>query len=413
MPLLVFGIVLGVAAGFAQVAAPGPEAAYEGQNVSSVSLIANPHRDLTPLLPLVTQKAGAPYSDDKIRATAEALKQAGGFPQVRVNVEPEVSGLRINFLLEPAYYLGVVDFPGVGKYFAYTRLLQVVNLPDEDPYDPSRVPLAEKALTDFLRKNGYFQSRVHAESKIEDEHELVSVSFVVEMGKQARISAVHVEGPDNPESTRLLHTVKSLWARLSGGLLKSGKPYSPERISAATKMMKRTLTKQRRLAASIHENPPQYNAETNRVDVSFKVEMGPVVTVRTVGARLTVIPFLAGRQMKRLIPIYSEGAVDQDLVDEGQRNLADYFQKQGFYDVKVTTDFRKQPDEILVVYTIDRGRKHKVDRIVFHGDYELSAKELMEQVAVKKSHIWTHGSVSQKLLKQSSENIQALYRDRG
>ena len=37
----------------------------------------------------------------------------------------------------------------------------------------------------------------------------------------------------------------------------------------------------------------------------------------------------------------------------------------------------------------------------------------MAQVTVKKSHIRTHGKVSQKLLKQSAENIQALYADRG
>ena len=98
---------------------------------------------------------------------------------------------------------------------------------------------------------------------------------------------------------------------------------------------------------------------------------------------------------------------------KGERNLTDYFQKKGFYDAKVTTDFQKQPDQIVVVYNIDRGKKHKVDRIVFRGNYELSAKELMDQVTVKKSHIWTHGSVSQKLLKQSADNIQALYRDRG
>jgi outer membrane protein assembly factor BamA len=413
MRLLSVGFLLWSAALFAQLAPQGPQATYNGQNVSAVSLIANPHRDLKPLLPLVAQKTGTPYSEATIDATAEALKQAGGFPRVQISVEPEVAGLRVNFLLEPAYYLGIVEFPRVGKYFAYTRLLQVVNLPDEDPYDPSRIPIAETALTDFLHRNGYFQAKVHAEPKIDDDHELVSVSFVVEMGKQARISSVKIEGSDNPESARLLHAVRSLRARLSGGLLKQGKPYAPERISEATTLMKRTLTKQHRLAGSIHENPPQYNAETNRVDVSFKVELGPVVTVRTVGARLTAIPFLAGRQMKKLIPIYSEGTIDLDLVEEGQRNLTDYFQKKGFYDAKVTTDFQKQPDQILVVYKIDRGKKHKVDRIFFHGNYELSAKELMEQVKVKKSHIWTHGSVSQKLLKQSANNIDALYRDHG
>jgi hypothetical protein len=42
----------------AQFAPQGPQAAYEGQNVIAVSLIANPHRDLEPLRSVLTQKAG-------------------------------------------------------------------------------------------------------------------------------------------------------------------------------------------------------------------------------------------------------------------------------------------------------------------------------------------------------------------
>jgi outer membrane protein assembly factor BamA len=37
----------------------------------------------------------------------------------------------------------------------------------------------------------------------------------------------------------------------------------------------------------------------------------------------------------------------------------------------------------------------------------------MNQVTVKKSHIWTHGRLSEKLVKQSAQNIEALYRDHG
>ena len=413
MRWVVFAVLMLGTVAFGQLAQTGPQPAYEGQNVSAVSLIANPHRDLSPLLPLVSQKAGAPYVGKNIQESANSLKQAGGFTDVQVTVEPEVSGLRVNFLLEPAYYLGSVEFSAVGKYFAYTRLLQVVNLPDEEPYDPSRIPLAENALREFLRKNGYFQATVLAEPAIDDDHKLVSVGFMVTMGSRARISSVNVEGPEVGESARLLHAVRSLRARLSGGLLKPGKPYTPQRMKAASQLMKRTLTRDNRLASSIQENAPLYNAGTNRVEVSFKVEVGPIVTVRTVGARLTRIPFLQGRQLKTLIAIYSEGAVDRDLVEEGQRNLTDYFQKKGFADVKVTTQFEKQPDQILVIYQIDRGAKHKVGDIVFQGNYKLSTKELMDQVTVKKSHIWTHGRVSQKLLKQSADNMQALYRDRG
>src|SRR5262252_5514542 len=310
-------VLLVSASAMAQLAFQAASPSYNGQNVSAISLIANPHRDLQPLYPLVTQKPGEPYSQDKIEADAKALQQAGHFPAVKAAVVPEVAGLRVLFLLEPAYYLGVVEFPEGTKLFSYTRLL------------------------------------------------------------------------------------------------KAGKPYSRERVTAATTLMKRALTGQHRLASNIKEDPPKYDPETNRVEVSFTVKVGPVVTIRAEGAKLSAIPFLASRQMKKLVPIYSEGSVDRELVEEGQRNLSDYFQKKGFYDVNVTTNLQSKADQVAIVYKIDRGRKHKVDRIVFQGNYAVSTKELLAQVVVKKSHIWTHGSLSQKLLKQSTSNIEAFYRDRG
>src|SRR5579871_253277 len=411
---LITGIFLFLAAGTsAQLAPQGPQSAYDGQKVSAVSLIANPHRDLAPLLGYVSQKAGEPYSDSKVQASAKALQDAGGFKSVEVNIVPEVSGIRINFLLEPAYYLGVVDFHGASKDFSYTRLLQVAELSDEDPYDPSRIPASEAALLRFLKRNGFFQATVHAEPQIDDTHELVSVHFNITMGKRARIGEVTIEGPDSGETARLLNSLHSLRARLTRGRLKAGTTYTSERINSARNLLRRALQGQHRLAGNIHENPPEYHADSNRVDVSFKVEIGPVVVVRVLGAKLSAIPLLAERQKKKLIPIFTEGSVDRDLVDEGQRNLIDYFQKKGFYDVQVATRLENQPEQILVEYQIDRGKKHKVDQITFHGNSAFPEKDLKAQVTVSRSHIWTHGKLSQKLLRQSSDNIAALYRDRG
>ena len=414
MRSLLLGLFLfGAAATWAQLAEQGPQEAYNGQNVSGVSLIANPHRNLETLLALVTQKAGEPYSQEKIEASAEALKNAGSFPKVGIKVVPEVAGLRVSFLLEPAFYVGVVDFPEVQKKFSYTRLLQVANLSDEDPYDPSLIPVAVSALHTFLSRNGFFQAEVTPEISIDDAHELVNVVFRLKIGKQARIGSVKIDGTDQPRSASLLHAVRSLRARLSGGLLKPGKPYSGSRVAEATTLMRRVLQKEKRFAGSVKENPPVFDAQTNRVEVSFTISAGPVVDVQIQGAKLSFLPFLANRQKKKSVPILSEGSIDQDLVEEGERNLIDLFQKKGFYDVKVNTEFRQQSDKIVVIYTVDRGKKHKVDRILFHGNYALSAKELADQVTVKRSHIWTHGSLSQKILKQSAENIESLYRDHG
>ena len=408
-----FYIFLFTAAAWAQLAVQGPQPLYNGQPVSAIDLVGNPHRDMEPLRPLVVQEAGKPYSQADVEASIAALEHTGLFPKVQVTVIPDPSGLRLNFLLEPAYYLGMVNFPGAIKAFSYTRLLQVVNLPDEDPYDKARVIVAQQSLQDFLRHHGYFQAVIQTDSQIDDAHQLVHVNFTVTMGKQARVAGVSLQGPEGAENARLLHSMRSLRARFTGGLLKRGKPYTPERVTAATAIIRRTLAQQRRLASHVEENPPQYHPETNRVDVSFKVEVGPVVTVRTTGARLSALPFMSGRQMKKLIPIYSEGMIDRDLVREGEQNLIDYFEKKGYFDVKVKTNFQRQPDQILLVYAIEKGKKHKVDRIVFRGNHEIPDKDLQGVVAVQKARFFFHGNVSQKLLNESVKNLQALYRDRG
>src|SRR5579871_4436012 len=51
--------LLWATASWAQLAIEGPQPTYNGQNVAAVDLVANPHRDIEPLRPLIEQKAGA------------------------------------------------------------------------------------------------------------------------------------------------------------------------------------------------------------------------------------------------------------------------------------------------------------------------------------------------------------------
>ena len=171
---------------WAQIAVQAPQPVYDGQTVGAIDLIGNPHRDVEAFRPLVEQKAGEPYSQSKVEASIAALERTGQFPKVEVNVVPDPAGLRLNFLLEPAYYFGMVNFPGATKTFSYTRLLQVADLPDEDPYDPTRVAASEKALQNFLRRNGYFKAAIHTDREIDDAHQLVNLTFSVTLGKASK-----------------------------------------------------------------------------------------------------------------------------------------------------------------------------------------------------------------------------------
>ncbi|MGH9511310.1 MAG: POTRA domain-containing protein [Terriglobales bacterium] len=381
--------------------------------MSSVAIITDPRVDVGKLRPLVSLKVGQPYSETAIESSITALKKEGHFTKVSIDVEPETAGLQVNFILDHAYYIGVVTFPGATKLFRYTRLLQVINFQDETPYDKSQIPGQEKLLQNFFRQNGFFAAQIQTDAKLDSIHEIANPIFRVKLGKRARIGTINIQGVTADESAKLLHSVQGLRARFLGGLLKPGKPYTAGRIKSASARLKAYLAKQHYLANRLTFEPPQFHPDTNRADVSLSVKLGPMISVKTTGATLSFLPFLSNHEMKKLVPIYSEGSVDRDLVDEGERNLANYFQKKGYFDVKVSTNFQRTAGRVTITYSIEKGRKHKVDNIVFAGNHQISGATLLADVEIKKHSLLSRGLFSQKLLNASVKNIESVYRDAG
>jgi outer membrane protein insertion porin family len=395
----------------------GADAAYQGETVVSVSLVANPHLDLTSLWSLIQQQAGQPYSHEQVQASIEAIEGTRQFTSVRAYSTPEPSGLRLTFVLAPAYWIGIIEFPRVDRHFAYIRLLQVVSFASdysyEHPFDKSRLRAAEEALATFFKQNGYFRAHVHAETGFDDPNRLVNLTFQVDLGPRARIGGFKISGATPKQADRLTRSVQSWRARFTGGLMKPGKTYSEERIKDATNLIKRSLSKQNYLASKVTSEPPVYHPQTNRADVSFHVDPGPEVVIRITGARLTFIPFLSGRQARKLIPIYSEGVVDQNLVDEGQQNLLEHFQKRGYFDVKVDQQFQQGAGRASVTYTIYEGKRKRVGDIRIQGNHALGAHDLLTHIPIKKAHFFSRGTFSAQLLKTSVNTIQAIYQNTG
>jgi len=390
---------------------------YQGQKVGSIELSANPKINVEQYRSLVVQKAGEPYSDKAIQDSIQALQASNAFAKVDLKVVPDPAGLKLTFILQPAYYIGLIQFPGAVKRFTYARLLQAVDLPDQNVYQQSQMPKAEDALHKLFESYGYFQAKVQTEVQNDDVNQLANIVFHVQLGKHAGIGKVDITGPPPSEDRKLEHTVRSLRARFTGGLLKPGKGYTPTRLKSAVALIKRELGKEHHPASTVKVNPPTYHADTNRADISISVDTGPVVDIKVVGARLSWIPFLSSRRQKQLIPIYEENSIDPDLVAEGQRNLANYFQQKGYFDVKVHTNFQQQNGKVLLVYTIDKGKKHYVADISFRGNHHIDSSDLKAMAAVRQKTTWmlmfSHGKFSQKLLRDSVKGIEGLYKEHG
>ena len=147
----------------------------------------------------------------------------------------------------------------------------------------------------------------------------MDVEFQVLAGEVARVGKLTVAGdpglsPDAAAEVCRLHPGMRVRADL---------------MQHALARLRKRYVKQRRLRAQLTAGLPLFQPESNTVDYSITVERGPVVEIRAEGMQLS------RSTLKRYVPVYEEHAVDEDLLNEGRRNLRDYLQGQGYFDAVV------------------------------------------------------------------------------
>jgi len=380
---------------------------YEGQNVSSAELAGQPDLDTASLLPLIALKPNQSFSLAKANETVAALKQTGHFHDVQIQIRPEPAGVRVLFVLEPAVYFGVYSFPGAEQTFAYARLLQIAEYPPRGPYTSVDVANAQKALERFLQREGYFQSEVKTRVVTDKVHGLANVYFDTALGRKAKFGTVTLAGA-TPQDTALLQSkVHSFRARLRNAAIRKGKTYSLKTLQNATNYLQNSLMSKDHLDAKVKLISANYDAGTNRANITFNVQSGPFIHAKVEGAHVW------NWTKKKLLPVYQEVGVDPEIIQEGRKNLVSHFQSKGFFDAKVNVATQTQPDGETILYQIVKGPRHKVKDVDIAGDQTLKEDDLLKHVPVKKAHIFSHGSYSDNLVHTSVKNLQRVYQANG
>jgi outer membrane protein assembly factor BamA len=124
--------------------------------------------------------------------------------------------------------------------------------------------------------------------------------------------------------------------------------------------------------------------------------------------------FSQGR-LRKYLPIFEEGVIDEDLLAEGRRNLTDYLQTRGYFSAQV--DYareRERDDEVIIVYRIERGPRHQLVEIEIAGNNFFDTETIRERMLIHvKTFQMRRGRFSASLLRRDIEAIEELYRSNG
>jgi outer membrane protein insertion porin family len=379
---------------------------YDGQEVVSVQLAGRPDLDQAEFASVLLQKPGQPFSASKVRQTAMALKRKGKFAAVRIQVRPEANGIRVVFVLEPAVYYGVFEFPGAER-FSYPRLLQVANYPAQRAYDEADVKQDADALLAFFRQQGYFRATVHPQVNVNAAQGIADVTFNTSLGKQAKFDSSNFQGLSPQQAAAFEHKLHSIWARLRGAAIRPGKPYRYGSMIRAQRLLQNSLESKGFLSAQVLLSQAEYNPATNEASIHFRMTLGSQTHVRIQGARVW------SWTRKKLLPFYQGVGVNQETVDEGREALISYFQAKGYFDAAVESDLRQSGNNETVSYLIVKGKKLKVKQVSLSGNRHISSSRLMAGIQVKKARLFSRGKYSAQLLSTSVSNLTSIYQSEG
>jgi outer membrane protein assembly complex protein YaeT len=370
--------------------------AYAGRIVRSIELPAVPDRGH--LLQMIPQKSGQPLDRELIRESIRMLFATGRFADIQAEVTPSGSDVVLTFTTSLNFFVGAVDVEGAPSHPNTNQILNAAKFQLGELYTLDKLDRALQNVRQLMQENGYYRARVTAESVSNAATQQVNILFHITPGEPANIGEVNATGHSAFAQTQLQDIAR----------MHPGDQVTAARITNALQRLRKKFQKQQRVLAQVSIAQQKYRPESNAVDYTYLIEPGPVVLISAQGFRIS------HGLLKKEVPVYEENSVDDDLLNEGKRNLLDYLQSRGHFGARVEIQKDSSPESIRVIYRIDPGLVHKFDLIEITGNKYFSRPMLRARLQIQpSSKFLSHGRYSGALLKSDVANLQALYVSNG
>jgi outer membrane protein insertion porin family len=355
----------------------------------------------------IAVEAGKPIDRAKIAESLRALYRTGTYADLRAVLAPVAGGMQLDFVVRENLFFNQVLIQGLVAPPSDASAAAAMQLGLGQTYRKAAVNEALMRLKETLREEGLYLAEVSAEEVPHaDKHEM-DIVVHVKPGPRARVQAVRLKNDTEYPDAEILAKLK----------MKVGKAVTSEHLQRGTGRIRKFLVKKGYLSARAVVRRGEYDAATNTIPLDLDVTEGPRVQVTVTGAK-----FSKG-DLKRLIPVYQEGAVDADLLEEGKRNLLERLEREGYFDATVnyTTDTREVKGkgkaakgmEEVITYTVKRGGQHKLMGIEISGNKYFDTELLRSRLQIFGGAFGSHGRFSRRLVESDTQSMLSLYQANG
>jgi outer membrane protein insertion porin family len=348
---------------------------------------------------------GQPLDPKQVAGTIDRFFSSGLYEDIQVDATASGKGVTLRFITRPRRFIGHVDAHGDIKDPPNRAvIINEAQLALGTPYDEETLENARKNIEQELRDNGLFLAQVGTATIEDPDTHQMTIRFLVEAGKRAKYETPAITGETKlPDDTIIAATGWRIrfihrWRQMTDALTQKG-------IDG----IENKYAKKDRLTASVDLTGMDYDAARNRARPHLEIDAGPKITIKALEAKVSK------KTLRKYVPVYEEGSVDNDLLTEGAVNLRDYFQSRGYPDVDVT--FKREPlqqDQETINYYIATGPRRRLVSVAINGNTYFDTETLRERMFLRpKSLALRYGRYSETFRKKDQETIENLYQANG
>jgi outer membrane protein assembly complex protein YaeT len=383
----------------AQETSTTPIEKYQGATVRDIQFRGFEGDDRDKLVQMIPLKVGDPLDRPKLRASMQTLYGTGRFADIQAEVEPAATdAVALVFVVTPNFFVGEINVDGAPGRPSASQVVNASKLNLGEPFTREKMDRAVERVRNLLQENGYYRSTISDQEQYNSKMQSANVWLRLDVGERAHIGAITITGSSRFSREETLE--------IAG--MHSGDDVTADRLTNALQRLRKKYQKQNRLLAQVTVDHV-YRPNKNSVDYTLNIDPGPVVQIAVDGMRLS------RRVIKKNVPVYEENALDEDLLNEGRRNLLDYLQTRGFFEAKVGIKKEQpNPDLLRVTYVIDPGPRHNLVRVTVSGNKYFDTDLLLARMQIQAAgRLLSHGRYSQSLLATDVNGLEDLYRANG
>ena len=353
---------------------------------------------------IVAVRAGEPLDPRTVTESIHKLYATGRYEYIEAQREEVEGGVKVIFETRPSWFVGLVTVEGAAAPPSAVRLANAAQLSLGDRYLEENVAFAQEQMRELLRNDGLFLARVEGETQPNSENQQQDVKFTITPGPRATIGRIFLTGkaeratpPLTPELVRRI----AKWGE--------GSTYTQKRIDRGLERLGKYFQSDQHWQSVTRVTGRQFNADAHQVDLVVDIDTGPLVRIEVEGAEFST------RQLRRYLPVYEEGVVDDDLLAEGASNLRDFLQTRGYFSAQVTPLLQRQnEDEVLVTYQVEPGPRQELVRVEITGNRFFDLETILERMLVRDQTVDVRrGRFSESLVERDRRAIEDLYRSNG